>query len=127
LDRARATGKGEFRCINAYPAKETLQTLSNGLVGILGIAGRDGDLGDAGVQPVAVPVVDVPRQAQQGDWLDLGNGIVSTLVGHHRGRDGDLTAPLAQLHDQREIHAPGHVVEHKVPIGIGQRRCDRLA
>jgi hypothetical protein len=90
------------------------------ITGILSMPRRYGDLGDAGVLPVVVPVVDVSGQAQQGYRLGLGNGIVPTLVSDHRFGDRDLATPLAQLHDQRKINAPGHVVELEVPIGIGQ-------
>jgi hypothetical protein len=127
-DRARATWQSEFGCIDAYPAKEALQPFGNATVTIgTSMARRDGDLGDVGVLPVLIPVMNVPWQTQQGHGLGLANRIVPTLVGDHRFGDGDLAPPFAQLHDQRKIHAPRHVVEDKVPIGIGQRRSNGLA
>jgi 5-formyltetrahydrofolate cyclo-ligase len=97
-----------------------MQALVSGVVGILGIACRYRDLGNAGVQPIVVPIVDISGQAQQSYRLGLGNGIVPTLVGDHRFGDRYLAAPLSELHDQRKINAPGHIVELEVPIGIGQ-------
>ena len=130
-DRTRAGGQGKLRCIDAYPTKQALQALGGGQVGTLSIASRYGDLGHAGVLPVVVPVVDVLGQTQQGRWRGacpgICNRIVCTLLGDHRSRDGDLTTPLAELHDQWERRAPRHVADDKVPLGIGHRGGDGLA
>jgi hypothetical protein len=127
LDRSRAAGQGEFRRVDTDSAKQAVQALVSGVVGILSIASRYRDLGYAGVLPVVVPVVDVPWQAQQCYRLGLYDWIVRTLVGDHRFRNRDLAPPLAELHDQWKINIPRHVVEDKVPIGIGQRRGNGLA
>jgi hypothetical protein len=92
-----------------------LQALGSGLVGTLSIASRDGDLGYAGVLAFVVAIVDVSWQAQQPvGWCRVGrvvdDRIVGTLVGDHRGRNGDLPPPLPQLHDQWEISGPGNII-----------------
>jgi hypothetical protein len=133
-DRARAAWQGEFRCVYTNPAKQTLQALGSISVGTCSTPSRNGDLGYAQVltvtewtSGVVVVITDVSRQAQQGYRRGFDNRIILALVGDQRRRNGDLAPPLTELHDQREINAPGHVAEDKVSVGISQRCRNRLA
>jgi hypothetical protein len=106
LDRPRAAGQGELRCVDPYPAKQALQALVSDRViaGILSMPSRDGELGHAqvlrcdGRLALVGGAVDTPWQPQQGYWRSLHNRIVGTLVGDRGNRD--LASPPPELHDE---------------------------
>ncbi len=49
------------------------------------------------------------------------------LVARRDARDGDLAAPAAELDDERDVGADGHVDEGERAVGRGLRRHQRLA